>query len=250
MSKHENPSRVRPEYVSSRPGTSHQIWQARLELVEVAKRVFPKFLKKLATDVFPLYSQLTKNGTLAEEGYDFQKALWQDDLPYLLENVLADELQLALLKWAEEFNALADWLILGALRSLDGWHRVPEWRESLHWDTLHGRSEEAVVAEPFVFHYKAWEADLFSWATYSATLRRRFEERLLEYERGMHRLAESHGLVRAARKYSLHNLEWLVLYQFAGMSSVEICRHYSATGKAFEESAWPDRYFVPVRERV
>jgi hypothetical protein len=36
MSKYGNPSRIRPEYVSSRPDSSHQIWQARLELIEVA----------------------------------------------------------------------------------------------------------------------------------------------------------------------------------------------------------------------
>ena|SRR5215467_2576761 len=95
MSKPENRSRVRPEYVSRHPGNSHQIWQARLELMEVAKRVLPRFLQMLAADVFRLYSRLATNGTLAKRGYDFSKALWQDDLRDLLENVLAQEPTLA-----------------------------------------------------------------------------------------------------------------------------------------------------------
>jgi hypothetical protein len=236
MSKHDGRSRVRPEYVSPHPGNSHQTWQARLELIEVGKQVFPRFLRKLATDVFPLYSRLATNGTLAREGYDFSQALWQDDLRGLLENVVAEELRRPLLKWAEEFNAQAEWLVLGALRSLDGWHRDPEWRQSLHWDTLHGRSEEAIASKPFEFYDTGWEVCLFSWPAYRAVLWRRFEERLLAYEREARRLAESHGLVRATKKHSRHNLEWFVLYQFAGKSSGAICQHYADIGTVLEES--------------
>jgi len=44
------------------------------------------------------------------------------------------------------------------------------------------------------------------------------------------------GLVRARRKYSPDNLEWFVLYQFAGMSSGTISDRYAAQGRAVEES--------------
>jgi len=42
-------------------------------LIEVTKRVFPKFLKKLSTEVFLVYSRLAKQGGLAKEGYNLQK---------------------------------------------------------------------------------------------------------------------------------------------------------------------------------
>jgi hypothetical protein len=44
------------------------------------------------------------------------------------------------------------------------------------------------------------------------------------------------GLVRARRKYSPDNLEWFVLYQFAGMSSGTISDRYAAQGRVIEES--------------
>jgi len=233
------PSRFPPEYVSSCSEDSDQVWQARLELIEVAKRVFPKFLQKLSTEVFPVYSRLAKQGELAKEGCNFQKALWSDNLRDLLKSVLAEDLTWAVLKWADEFHADAEWLILGALRSLDDWYHHPEWRESLHWNTVHERSGEVVAAKPFKFRYKAWEVGLFTWAAYRGLLRRSFEERLLQYERKTRRRAESQGLVRSRRKYSRSNLEWFVLYQFGGMSSGKICRRYASakvSAKVPEES--------------
>ena len=86
------PSRVRPEYVASCSDDSDQVWQTRLELIEVTKRVFPKFLKKLSTEVFLVYSRLAKQGGLAKEGYNLQKALWSDNLRDLLKSVLAEDL--------------------------------------------------------------------------------------------------------------------------------------------------------------
>jgi hypothetical protein len=51
------------EYVSSN-SDSIQVSRARLELFEAAKRVYPVFLKKLSTDVFPLYQELAATGCL------------------------------------------------------------------------------------------------------------------------------------------------------------------------------------------
>lgn len=62
MAKRATPSLAASEYFSSNSDTSVQVWRARLQLIEAAKRVFPTFLEKLATDVFPLYCQLAKEG--------------------------------------------------------------------------------------------------------------------------------------------------------------------------------------------
>jgi hypothetical protein len=44
------------------------------------------------------------------------------------------------------------------------------------------------------------------------------------------------GLVRARRKYSPDNLEWFVVYQFAGMSSKIIADRVVAEGNDVDES--------------
>jgi hypothetical protein len=107
------------DYVSPNSESSVQVVRARLQLIEAAKRVFPAFLEKLATDVFPLYCQLAEKGKLAKGKNDFQKALWGKS-PY---DALTDEggLKVALAKWAADFNSGAEWLMVGALRTLHGW---------------------------------------------------------------------------------------------------------------------------------
>jgi hypothetical protein len=134
MAKRTTPSLAFSEYVSPDANNSFQVWQGRLRLIEAAKRVYPIFLKKLSSDVFPLYCQLAKEGKLAKGRNDFDKALWGKS-PY---DALTDDggLKSALSEWAACFNAEADWLMVGALRTLRGWYVAPEWRESLAWDPL------------------------------------------------------------------------------------------------------------------
>ena len=152
------PSLALSEYVSPDSDNSFQVWQARLRLIEAAKRVYPIFLKKLAADVFPLYCQLAKEGKLAKGRNDFDKALWGKS-PY---DALTDDggLKSALKKWAADFNAEADWLMVGALRTLRGWYVAPDWRESLRWGPHHGRGERPAVGKAFEFRYPGWEAQL------------------------------------------------------------------------------------------
>ena len=123
MAKRTTPSLAFAEYVSPDPDNSFQVWQARLRVIEAAKRVYPIFLKKLSADVFPLYCQLAKEGKLAKGRNDFGKALWGKS-PY---DALTDEggLKSALKKWGADFNAEADWLMVGALRTLQGWYVAP-----------------------------------------------------------------------------------------------------------------------------
>lgn len=234
MAKRKTPSLAVSEYVSPNLDNSVQVWRARLQVIEAAKRVFPIFLKKLSADVFPLYCQLAKEGKLAKGRNDFDKALWGKS-PY---DALTDDggLKSALSKWAGHFNAEAEWLMVGALRTLRGWHVAPDWRESLAWDPHHGRKDRPAVGKAFEFCYQGWEVQLLTWQAYSESLRQSFETKLLEYAEQTRELAESMGLVRARRKYSPDNLEWFVLYQFAGMTSKIIADRYAVEGKALDES--------------
>lgn len=234
MTKRTTPSLAYSEYVSPDSDNSVQVWQARLQVIAAAKRVYPIFLKKLSADVFPLYGQLARKGKLAKGRNDFEKALWGNSP---LEALTEDGgLKSALLKWAVHFNAEAEWLVVGALRTLRGWYVAQDWRESLTWDPHHGRKEPPAMGGPFEFCYKGWEVQLLTWSAYSQSLRQSFEKKLLEYEKKAREIAESLGLVRARRKYSPDNLEWFVLYQFAGMSSKTIADRHTREGKVVDES--------------
>lgn len=61
MVRRTTPSLTFSEYVSPDPNHSVEVWQARLRLIEAAKRVYPIFLRKLSSDVFPLYSRLASS---------------------------------------------------------------------------------------------------------------------------------------------------------------------------------------------
>jgi len=126
--------------------------------------------------------------------------------------------------------------MVGALRTLHGWYIAPDWRTSLEWDRNHGRRDVPAVGRAFNFRYQGWEVRLLTWQAYSNSLRESLEKKLLAYEKQTRQLAESIGLVRAQRKYSPDNLEWFVLYQFAGMSSKNIVDRYADEGKALDES--------------
>jgi hypothetical protein len=74
MAKRTTPSLAFSEYVSPDSDNSVQVWQARLRVIEAAKRVYPIFLKELSADVFPLYCQLAKEGKLAKGRNDLGAA--------------------------------------------------------------------------------------------------------------------------------------------------------------------------------
>jgi hypothetical protein len=234
MAKRTTGSLAFSEYVSPDLDHSVQVWLARQEVIHAVQNVYPIFLEKLRTDVFPLYRELADQGKLAEGRNNFEKALW-GNAPY---EALTSEggLKSALTKWAAEFHAEEDWLIVGALRTLRDWHVDPDWRESLAWDCRHGRKDRATIGKVFEFRHHGWEVQLLTWPAYSQLLRQEFEERLAEYERETRELAESQGLLRARDKYSPINFEWFVLYQFAGMTSTAIANRFVSEGEAPDES--------------
>jgi hypothetical protein len=234
MPKRTTPPLAFSEYVSPDSDNSVEVWQARRQLIEAAKRVYPIFLKKLSTDVFPLYCQLAKEDKLARGRNDFAKALWGKS-PF---EALTDDggLKLALYKWAAQFNAEEEWLMVGALRTLRGWYVAPDWLEALAWNPQHGRKESPMVGKAFEFCHQGWEVQLLRWVDYSQSLRQNFERKLLEYENKTREFAESRGLLKARKKYSPDNLEWFVLYQFASMTSKTIADRYVVENKALDDS--------------
>lgn len=198
---------------------SELIWSARLELFSVVPTVYPTFLDVLAADVLPKYHRL------AQAGFDFDKILWTER-PFSRLSSSEAVLRDALVSWASHFNAKRDWLLNQSLRTLRDWSIDPRRLQSRTWNTLGDSSGVVVCGERFQFSTAGWEMLVFRWPVYAACVRKRFEEALSEYEKRARKYAESRGLRRVPKTYSLANLEWFALYQFAGMSSVKIAKKF------------------------
>lgn len=224
LTRRKTPRLAYSEYVSPDADESSQVWMARNELIEAAKRVFPVFLETLSGKVFPFYEKLAK------DGYDLDQVGSYE--------TLSDKggLKRKLAEWADTFNANRPWVMDGALSTLRGWHVAPDWRRELRWQTFHASSSSGAIGEPFEFSFGPWDPEMFTWPRYSQLLCKKVEEKLSEYEKETRKLAESCGLVRARRTYSQDNFDWFVLYQFAGLSSTKIADRWSRTHDAIDES--------------
>jgi len=188
-----------------------------LELFSVVPRVYPAFLDVLADHVLPKYHQL------ARAGFAFDNILWTER-PFRRLSTDEAVLRDALVSWASRFNAKRDWLLDQALRTLHDWSIDPRRLESRTWNTLGDSSGVAACGERFRFSTPGWEMLVFRWPVYAAFVREQFEQALSEYEKRARKYAKSRGLRRIPGIYSVANLEWFVLYQFAGMSSVKIAK--------------------------
>lgn len=226
MAKRTTPSLAHSEYGSGDSDNSIQLWRARLLVMDAAKRVHPTFLETLSTEVFPVYQ-------LARERNEIGHALGRSPYAALPEN---SALKSALSAWVRQFNAEAGWIMDGALRTLRAWYRTPEFRQSLEWDCQHGRKERRIFGKDFEFRNQWWDVQLLTWPVYRQQLRKNFETNLLQYEKQTREFAESEGLVRTRKKYSLQNLEWFVLYQFGSMSSKAIADRDAGKGNPLDES--------------
>jgi hypothetical protein len=136
-------------------------------------------------------------------------------------------LKQALSNWAQEFNADSGWLMDDAIRTLQGWYEFPSLRDSLTWQSVHRGSPSGAMGEPFTFSCAGWELEGITWSGYREYVLRCLDECLSEYGKETRKLAESYDLVQAQQKYSPANIEWFVLHQFAGRSSVEIADEWS-----------------------
>lgn len=172
-------------------------------------------LERLSSDVFPAYAEL------AESGFDLDALLWH---PRLSAHGMIPEgkLKTALQRWAREFHAEEAWFLDETLKTLRGWHVASDWREALRWNPIGVGGRTLAVGERLHFEKEGWEMQLLTWPTYCRRAREEFEQKLAEYEANCRKLAESCGLIRAPHKYSTANLDWFVLYQFAGLPSAEV----------------------------
>jgi hypothetical protein len=222
MSARKNPPLAYCEYVTPGSEGSTAVSIARDELMRAVHGVFPVMLERLSTHVLPGYR------CLAESGFNFGAILWNDQIaPH--KSIPDSLLKNALREWAAEFNCDCGWFLDDTLRTLRGWYVAPDWLSSLRWHV--GRGIQTVASgKPIQFDCEGWEMQALTWENYRRSARERFEKKLAEYEAAARDLAESKGLVRAPRQYSSKNLEWFVLYQFAGHSSTQIANRDSDGG--------------------
>jgi hypothetical protein len=214
VTKRITPRLAFAEYVFPDAKLSEQVWRARLEIINVSKRIHRDFLLKLSSDVFPLFVDRVRRGV------DFDEMLWTNRSPFQsLPN--AWDLKRMLSRWADNFNAQQEWLLDDALRTFGDWYVAPDWRDQLRWHQTHP-SETVVHGEDFSFQTAAWEPQLQSWQQYKSFVLEQANRSLKHYEANTRSLAESKGLVRVQRTYEPENFEWFVLYQLAGWSSTKI----------------------------
>jgi hypothetical protein len=225
------------EYVPPGADNNSQAAMARRTLIEVAKQVFPVFLKTLSTKVFPFYEKLARGG------HDLDSVLSYEALTD------AGGLKRALAKWADKSNANCPWVMDGALSTLRGWYVALDWRKSLRWSMYPVYTSSGAIGEPFEFSFMRWDTEMWTWSYYSGLLRKQFEEKLSEYERETRKLAESCGLIRAQRKYSPKNFEWFVRHQFAGKSFAEIAKA-EYKGKCVSDAASTVRKGIEAAEQL
>lgn len=235
MTKRKAPFLAYCEYVSPDTRDSIQASRARLRLFETVRSTCPKMLKELSDKVFPLFEELAGashifwgiNGPPHVSPHELltQTSVASSgghtaDTPASTKK--RQELKLAFDAWANAFHLTERWAKDETVRTLGHWHRDPEGRKSLKWNPFYAHSSRASIGKPFEFCCEGWETELLTWSRYRESVCRRFKEKLREYEKATRQQAESCGLVRSQRKYSLVNFEWFVRYQFAGWSSTKI----------------------------
>jgi hypothetical protein len=229
MTKRKNPRLAYCEYVAP-DSSSITIEQARWGLMRCVRRVFREMLEQLAVDVLPAYKELAKSD------FDIDAILWNSRLSPFKKLPQNSSLRTELSKWASTFHAEQDWFLDEMLRTLRGWHVAPDWRSDLKCNPIGRVISTVAMGDPFKFDCEGWEMQLLTWAAYSRSVRERFEKHLAEYEKASRTLAESRGLVRSPHKYSSVNLDYFVLYQFAGLSSTKIADRSDASAKGESES--------------
>jgi len=190
--------------------------------MDAIRRVYRPMLARLLAEVFPTYQQTHEQ--LARSSEDFDKILWQ---PSPHTRIPEGPLKSALHRWAKEFHAEQDWFLDEILRTLRGWSVAPDWRESLRTNPIVTapivpKVGDLAMGERFSFENEPWDPQWRPSDDYKREARKKFEKELSEYITAGKQRAESHGLKRAPHKYSIPNIEWFVLYQFAGFSSTRI----------------------------
>jgi hypothetical protein len=216
------------EYASIDPELSQSVLFARRSVLEATRRRLPQFLQELSDGIFPAFCRFL-DSTKKLKAFP---PSW-GTVESFISRTDSEQLDIALRKWARRFNAEEDWVLGDAWLALRAWYLTPNLRESLvlgqnpgHITGLRLQIEQRVSfhGERFQFEWEGWRMQYQTWTNYSEALRMAFDEAAQEYERQCRASASAHGLVSVPRTHSEENFDWFVLYQFGGLSSVEIAK--------------------------
>lgn len=222
MRKRTTPRLTFGEYDSPPPG-KHTYSTARQLLMARVRVIYPKMLKELRDDVFPLFQDYcdTLPGGWLDHPIDFEGEY--------------EAIGARITEWASRFHAeREEWLAAEALRTLDLWLRSEAALAELRWNSNAPPEIWMNYTRDFEFSSARWEPEVEPWAQYSLHMRRTFERALRSYEKEVREKATSLGRVPVQARYSQENLDWLILYQFRGFTSVHIANRIA------ESTAPPD----------
>jgi hypothetical protein len=142
------------------------------------------------------------------------------------------DLTKTLREWARNFNSeQEEWVLDEAWSFLWSRHNFPGYPEKAHWGFGHPR-RDIFQSKRFEFEWEGWRADFQTWKDYGAGMREAFDKEAKEYESNTRAAARADGLIPAPRTHSADNLDWFVLYQLGGQTSVKIAMKFSPQGKS------------------
>ena len=202
MVKRKNPTLSPGPYVSKDPEASIAVWVARARLIGVVKQVLPELLTELAENVFPAYAAAV-TGELSYEA-------WYK--PF-------DE-------WAVKFNIGPGWMEGQAYHTLEAWRVDPALLETREWShPVYSRMPSNAPR----FECDGRDMELETSREYKKRVRAKVKEHLANISKNEPNLAQTKRLIPTPRQYSSQNLEWFVLYQFAGMTAKKIADGHAGT---------------------
>lgn len=217
MGMRKTPALAPGEYVQGHPARSETTVVARARLMDACRRVFPAMLEDFRTTVYQPYEASAKTNPTAigrrRDPFPRTPTLEHQKICDLVEG------------WAHRYNAMADWILDGAFQVLPLWLAHPKMRQALAWFAV-PVIRDFDIGKPFFTHIP-WNPQLQTWAGYKPGIKKAPQLALRAYGKAAHQQAMELGLVPARRQYSTANLEWFVLYQFAGLSSVQIADRYA-----------------------
>jgi len=160
-------------------------------------RVHRDVLASLARDVLPKYKRAVKRSTILD-------ASSPDKLPR--------SLQVALRRWARQFNLLDEWCLAVARETLSFWYRYPAQAHLARWalpGNVSGLSDDERL---FELSDPGWRSG--NWQQFETRMRKLMKESLLKYRERL--------LGPDVEKRILQHFDWLALYQCAGWTHRQI----------------------------
>jgi len=177
------------EYVPEQ-GSGSALEIARAEFLDVMARTYPELIRSLREEVLPDY----------RSGRNCAAKLRQ---------------------WAARFGAEGEsWILQDAEATLRYWAKNPRAAEGLRRKRP-GAAVWTGVSEDerrFHFEHRGWTPTMEQWRDAEKAIRKAFDERLRDYRSEMDQLMKSRQYRAMPDVRQSSQFEWLVRYQFGGMS--------------------------------